>query len=155
VWSPSDTNVIDSVYMENPAVYDLKFGVRNYYQFLSASNPCVNYNQTITMAFSLSSDSVAAYNQFNTCVRFLSKGDTIGNQLKFSRSGYIDTNVHNQLPFNCNFTGEQYLAIKKTVGKRTFYGWVLIERIGSYGIIIKESALNKSDDRPIICGQTK
>lgn len=49
---------------------------------------------------------------------------------------------------------EKYLGIKKVINGKTYCGWVRFVLEQKNGIIIKEYAINKTDDNYILAGQT-
>ena len=49
-------------------------------------------------------------------------------------------------------TGEKYLGFKMYRSGKTMFGWVRIESIGYNGVIIKDFAINKTNNNFILAG---
>lgn len=157
VYNPFDTITTYDLDLDSNGVNDLHFISKSYYEIHSASYPCVNFLRATTISplnsnYSLGIIPPTSPTQYQTY--YYSLGDTIGascifdNLSNFSaiyyNYGFYPVSVHG---------GDFYLPIKKILNNKTQYGWMKIDTIGYGGIIIKEYAINSTNNNQIICGQ--
>lgn len=157
--SPNDTTMSDSIDIDLDGIFDMKFVNTHYYNPVSASSPCVNYNCYIQVNMINIIDTIAFYNNEYWWIDNLYLNDTIDNDLNYNYFNYPFNNLI--ISYHCqsgppgihNFTGEKYLGFKMFRSGKTMFGWVRIESIGYNGVIIKDFAINKTNNNPILCGQ--
>ena len=160
VFNPHDTITTYDLDLDSNGVADLQFLSKAYYEFHSASSPCVNYLRSTNISALNSSDSLGfiPYTPINMYIfktLFHSLGDTIDGTNRFqSQSGFSFYVYMGMSSPEAIHGGDFYLPLKRTLNNKTMYGWMKIDTIGYGGIIIKEYAINNTNGNKIICGQT-
>lgn len=154
---PSDTIITWLMDLDSNGTNDLRFTAKNYYQMVSASNPCANYLFYTSIETLNNSDSIGTPKLELYSTYFLSLGDAVNENLN-----YINYESFCALgqgggthPVAINGGAGFYLPIKRTFGGKTNFGWVLLDTVGNNGIAIREYAINSTNGRPIKCGQTE
>lgn len=154
----------DSVDIDLDGAYDLRFSINSYYYFLSMSSSCINYNCIISVSTINKMNELSIYNENVTYnwINSLLLNDTINNNLRYKSADkypsilimhyanyyssiYSPTTAH-------NLSGEKYLGLKMLRNGKIMFCWIRIESDG-YGIIIKDFAINKTNNNPTLCGQ--
>lgn len=158
--SPIDTTVSDSIDVDLDGIYDLKFTLKHWYYWLSASNPASNYGCSMSVETIQVTDTVAFYGTHYWWIADLYLNDVINNSLHYdyfampNTSRFISYQKRGAGPPGLhNFTGEKYLGFKMFRNNKTMFGWVRIESVGYNGVIVKDFAVNKTDGNDVFCGQ--
>jgi hypothetical protein len=82
---------------------------------------------------------------------FIEAGSFINSSLAYGTSAMF--HLVAPLTPHFDFDGDKYLPVKLVSGNKTMYGWIRIERTGLNSITIKEFALNKTNNNPILARQ--
>lgn len=151
---PSDTLATYLLDLDSNNIADIYFEAKSFMQFYSASSPCVNYFYGTKASAINSVDSLGASIFWQPTPKILLAGDTINSSLiAFGNEVTIGGHLNPQYPSFMNFYGVKYLPFKRTMNNKTMYGWILVERTTNNRIIIKEYAINVTNNKQIICGQ--
>jgi len=160
VFNPHDTITTYDLDLDSNGVADLQFLSKAYYEFHSASSPCVNYLRSTNISALSPSDSLGFIpyvpnNIYIFKTLYSSFGDTIDGGNRFQNQSNFSYYVYQGLSRpEAIHGGDFYLPLKRTLNNKTMYGWIKIDTIGHGGIIIKEYAINSTNGNKIICGQT-
>lgn len=157
--TPSDTIVSDSIDIDLDGVYDMKFINEHYLYWISASSPCYNFNCKISVKMINIIDTIAFYNDEYWWIDELYLNDSIDNNLNYNYYNYpinqpfISYHCTSGPPGIHNFIGEKYLGFKMYRSGKTMFGWVRIESVGYNGVIIRDFAVNQTNNNLILAGQ--
>ena len=148
--SPSDSLDVDSLDLNNDLIIDSYISAQSWYEFLSASFPCVNYRHSIILA-SVQSDiqftKSGLYNQVDT----LNLNDILDSTKAWSTAITFALTVPGA-PFSCNYLGEHYIGYRVIKENGYQYGWLKVKSANN-GISIVEGALNRTIDLGIPAGK--
>lgn len=156
---PQDTLITDSIDVDLDGIFDVKFYLKHWYSFISASNPAANYGCSISVGTILPTDTIAFYDTHYWWIADLYLNDLVSNSLHYdyfsinSTGRFISYQFGTGPPGIHNFTGEKYLGFKMFRNNKTMFGWVRIESVGYNGVIVKDFAVNLTDGNSILCGQ--
>lgn len=152
---PSDSLTSYNLDLDSNGVDDVTFSSTLYYETHSASWPCANYMRNTNIG-SIATSCLLGHTGLNstTINYYFSLGDTINNNTTFHNSLGFSVNVWQSYSHPLAIHGgDFYLPIKQQLNSKTMYGWIKIDTIGLGGIIIKEYAINSTNNKPIRCGQ--
>lgn len=147
---PTDSSDVDSLDLDMDGFIDSYLYAKSWYNFVSASYPCVNYCHSIGLS------SVDTFTQFTKELPY--------NQAAlFDESTIIDTNCSWDYsvmlalsvplaPFSCSYTGLHYIGYRRKTNLGYNYGWLKVESY-DYGVRILEAAINKTYDMGIPAGK--
>lgn len=157
---PQDTLISDSIDVDLDGIYDVKFYLKHWYDFVSASNPSANYGCSISVGTIQPTDTIAFYDTHYWWIEDLYLNDIVDDNLNFGYYPYpaIGRYISYQKvgtgpPAIHNFTGEKYVGFKMFRNNKTMFGWVRIESVGYNGVIVKDFAVNTTNGNSIRCGQ--
>jgi len=134
--------------LNNDEIDDFRFGLRHWYTFVSPSC-CDNYYNKIE---SLNNNKITGdESTFGHCAQPLFVNDTIDNCLYWATSSTLLAKVEfsNLCPWDWP---DRFIGLKLVVSNDTLYGWIRLNADYSE-ILIKEYAINKASNMPIIAGQ--
>jgi hypothetical protein len=151
---PDDSSTSISIDINNDKIEDFEFiaSHKKYYPDKYCGHCSAFYEYQISINQLLTSDSVCRSNIFFN-VKLFSYGDSIVNKEVFDTGGTIGINIPCVISFGFS-SMDAYVGFKNNVN----YGWIHIAPISNNyylnnGIIIKEFAINLTDDNPIRAGQ--
>ena len=148
--SPSDSLDVDSLDLNNDLINDSYISAKSWYQFVSASYPCVNYSHSVILASNQSNIQFmksGMYNQVDT----LNFNDVIDSTKAWANSVIFALYVPNA-PFSCYYHGVHFIGYRVSKGVGYQYGWLKIKSTNN-GISIVEGALNRTIDMGIPAGR--
>jgi hypothetical protein len=149
---PSDSLASLSLDLNNDGTADHTVNCSSWYQFVSASGPCANYNQSITL-IGTSEDNLIAVTSFYNIAEEQYEGNEIGgNQIYYKNSTIMLNSA--QAPFSYNFVGDRYLGVQMKIQGKSHFGWIRINKTGSL-IRIISCAMNLTPNHSILVGQTE
>lgn len=150
VASPEDSTAEYNIDIDGNGIDDFTISMTHWYEFVSASSPCANYNYRISILGIINENKIATTNHYNEVAKFNLNQD-IGASLNWNNSASILMQV-TTAPFSTNFNGSAYIGLKLGAGADSNYGWLLIDKV-NYAITIKEMAINLTNTNSIKAGQ--
>lgn len=148
--SPSDFRDVDSLDLNNDLTMDSYISAASWYNAVSYSNPCVNYNYGIAL-ISIQSDVQFMKIGMNNQVDTLKLNDIINSSKAWENDVALVTRV-TSAPFSCNYQGVHYIGYRVAKGSGFQYGWLKVKSV-NYGVSIIEGALNRTIDMGIPAGK--
>jgi hypothetical protein len=148
--SPTDSLDVDSLDLNNDLINDSYISAKSWYQFVSASFPCVNYCHSVILASDQSNIQFmknGMYNQVDTLIF----NDVIDSTKAWTNSVTFAMYVPNA-PFSCFYQGVHYVGYRVAKGAGYQYGWLKVKSMNN-GISIVDGALNRTIDMGIPAGK--
>ena len=152
---PWDTSASIQLDVDSDNINDISISASIFYQFLSASNPDVNYTRYLEIGMIRVTDSLAsyAYQWCSSIPRVFPKDSIIGINSTYSKGGYLYSSGGDSEPCSSATTGDSYCGFKIYGNGGYYYGWILLKRSGSVKVTVKEFAINKTINNSIKAGQ--
>ncbi|RFC54716.1 hypothetical protein [Brumimicrobium aurantiacum] len=150
--SPSDSTASVSFDIDNDNVVDFTLSCNSWYNFVSASGPCANYNTSIVLSGTSNNNKVAINGNYNI-VKKHDLNDVIDNSLLWSNTARLMLSSASA-PFETNFDDTVYLGLKINTDQGDYFGWIYIDKNG-YDVTVKSYAFNQSVNNSINAGQTE
>lgn len=147
---PKDSIAILPIDLNNDGEYDFNLICESWYNAVSNSSPCVNYNTRIVLE-GINEGNMVASTGIRPYVQTYEENQVIDNLQPWRSSAFLLVRGASN-PFGTDFNGLAYLALKLRQGNRDCYGWLSIEK-NQYEITVFSHALNFSQDTPILAGQ--
>lgn len=147
---PSDSLDIDSLDLNNDLIKDSYISAKSWYQFVSASYPCVNYCHSVIITANqgdIQFTKNGTYNQVDTLIL----NEVIDSTKDWSNSVAFALFVPNA-PFTCSYNGTHYVGYRVVNGAGYQYGWLKVKSINN-GISLIDGALNRTIDMGIPAGK--
>ncbi len=148
---PSDSTLKVDLDIDKDGIDDFRFTYTTFYEWVSASNPCANYNSTLQIAGLLTENKIFIENENMREVRVLEKGDLIcANQLSANNAIIYRDNSMSSLNFE-DFSGEGFIGFKLSDGE---LGWIKLDfQKDSFTCTILEYGYNEVINSQITAGQ--
>jgi hypothetical protein len=152
---PSDSSAGMGLDFDQDSIINVYVGINTFYEFVSASNPEANYNYSANLAPAQPNDSIASESMGQPKAKIFKKDSIIPGNSTFYWLGIMYgegvSTFHVPAP-----QGDAYFGFKIAKSGGYQYGWVLL-RIDSWSKIltIKEYAINRTLNKPIMAGQIK
>ncbi len=147
---PADSAVFRTIDLDNDGQADFQISCTSWYDFVSASYPCANYNTSYVISAIQNNGSVATTGNFNE-VRKYSENDSISSSHQWYSSAGILVAV-NQAPFVTDFNGSSYFGLKIRKNNQDWYGWLKLEKSG-YHLTLLASGVKQGPSTGIKAGQ--
>jgi len=150
--------VPENSYLEYPIdfdkndIYDLMLIMETRYEYVSASNPCSNYQYRITLEGINEKSQVTSTEHENLPI-FLNINDKIDNSLEWNTRTFLMMDEA-YVPFYYDFSGDKYIGIKLTENENSYYGWLYLNKT-SFKIFLISYGLNLTANNSIKVGQTE
>lgn len=152
VQSPADSLDVDSLDLDGNGLIESYIYAKSWYNFVSASYPCVNYNHSIAIS-SKNADSniqfskIQPYNQ----VKLFAETELIDSSSNWDYSVILSLSVQ-QAPFSCNYEGSHFIGYRIKNIQGYSYGWLMVKS-DSLGVKIVDAALNRTIEMGIPAGR--
>jgi hypothetical protein len=148
---PSDSTVIVNLDINQDGVNDFRFTYSTFYEWVSASSPCSNYNSTLQVDGLSSTNKIKVENEDKHEVSILENGDVINtNQLFANNAILYRDNTMSFLNFG-EFSDERFIGIKLSSGE---LGWIKLNfQKNSFTCTILECGYNETKNAQITAGQ--
>lgn len=150
VQSPTDSLDEDSLDLDSNGLIDSYIYAKSWYNFISASNPCVNYNHSIAISGTNTDIQFAKIQPYNQ-VELFEENTTIDSLNKWDYSVVLSLSVQ-QAPFSCNFDGIHYIGYRMKNAQGYSYGWIKVIS-DLFGVKLVDAALNRTLDMGIPAGR--
>jgi|GEM_PF-2900046 len=156
-WSipiPDDSSAGLLLDLNQNGIDDMGVGVHHFYSFVSASNPGANYNYSCGIGIVSKTDGIAYKGTSGPCkvAEPFTKDSLISGKSTYYTSARAYSSGH-ALVCGCDvFSGDTYFGVKLTNNGIVNFGWVLMS-FNSNVLIIKEFAINRTNNNPIRAGQ--
>jgi hypothetical protein len=147
---PTDSTSSIQIDMDQNGTFDFSITCSTWYQFVSASGPCANYNSSIFISGSSDSNEIALGSLYNTAKDF-EFGDEIFDENSWSHISTLQLHVATA-PFQTDFVDEKYVGIRMRSPVGYQYGWILLEKIG-FKLYVKSSGIQTCPTKAIQAGQ--
>ncbi|MFZ9657380.1 MAG: hypothetical protein ACO29Z_01695 [Crocinitomicaceae bacterium] len=147
---PSDSieeRLIDLDFDANP---DFKISCTSWYNFVSASYPCANYNTSIIISSMDTNAFIATTGMFNDSRKY-ALSDSIRSTDQWRSSAALLLFVQ-QAPFTTTFDGLAYFGLKMKKNGEDWFGWVQLEK-NTYKIRILSHAVKTGQSTGIKAGE--
>jgi hypothetical protein len=148
--SPSDSTASISFDINDDSIDDFTITCNSWYNFVSASGPCVNYNTSIVLSGTSDENKVSIAEDYNIVKRY-DLNEVIDNSQQWSNTAMLMLSSATA-PFTTNFNGATYLGLKVNTEQGDYFGWIYIDKNG-YDVTIISYALNQSINNSIYAGQ--
>lgn len=147
---PADSAASLALDINDDGQSDFTLSCTSWYQFVSASGPCANYNTSIVLT-GTSADNQIALSQDYNIVKLFAFGDIISGLGEWANSSTLMLSAATT-PFDTDFNGDHYIGLKMTQGQNVYYGWLSINKT-DYLMTVKSYALNLTSGNDITAGQ--
>ena len=148
---PTDSTVIVDLDINQDGVDDFRFTYSTFYEWVSASSPCANYNSTLQIGGLTAENKIKVANEDMHEVSILENGDLINvDQLFASNAIIYRDNTMGFLYFG-DFSDEGFIGVKLSGGE---LGWIkLIFQKDSFTCTVMEYGYNETINSQITAGQ--
>lgn len=150
--SPSDSTASISLDINHDNVVDFTLSCNSWYNFVSASGPCANYNTSIVLSGTPDKNKVGITENYNSVKRFV-LNEEIGNSQQWSSTAMLMLSSATA-PFATNFNDTVYLGLKINTDEGDYFGWIYIDK-NEYNVTVLSYAWNQSVNSSINAGQTE
>ena len=150
--SPSDSTASISLDINNDTVVDFILSCKSWYNFVSASGPCANYNTSIVLSGTSNENKVGISGNYNIVKQYV-LNDVIDNSQQWSNTAMLMLSSVSA-PFATNFNDTIYLGLKINTDQGDYFGWIYIDKNG-YDITVISYAMNQTANSSIDAGQTE
>jgi hypothetical protein len=150
--SPSDSTASVSFDIDNDNIVDFTLSCNSWYNFVSASGPCANYNTSIVLSGTSNDNKVAISGDYNIVKKYV-LNDVIDNSQQWSNTAMLMLSSASA-PFATNFNDTVYLCLKINTVQGDYFGWIYIDKNG-YDVTVISYAFNQSVNNSIKAGQTE
>ena len=148
--SPSDSSASITIDINDDGLMDFTLTCSSWYSFVSASNPCANYNTNITLSGTSNDNKLAITGNYNV-VNLFEFNDELNSSQEWSNTGILMLSSA-LAPFSTNFNGDKYLGLKINQDQEDLFGWIYIDKNG-YEITVISYAINQTANISIKAGQ--
>lgn len=148
--SPSDSTASVSFDINNDGLDDFTLSCSSWTDFVSASQPCANYNTRILLSGTSNLNSIGIIGNYNVVKRYVSN-EVIDNSQQWSNTASIMLSSASA-PFSTDFNDTAYLGLKINTIQGAYFGWMYIDKNG-YDVTVISHGLNQSANCPINAGQ--
>jgi len=146
---PTDSTSTIQIDMDQNGTFDFSITCSTWYQFVSASGPCANYNSSMIISGSSDSNEIALGSLYNTAKDF-EFGDEIFDENSWFHISTLQLHVATA-PFQTDFVDEKYVGIRMRSSVGYQYGWILLEKIG-FKLYVKSSGIQTCPTKAIQAG---
>lgn len=150
---PFPTDSIQNVDLDidQNGVNDFRFTYTTFFQFVSASNPCTNYNSSLVVKGLSAENNIRVKNLEMDEVCVLDTGDLIKSNQLFSNNAVIFRDYASNFLNYDDFAGEGFIGVKFSGGK---IAWIKLDfQKNSFTCTIMEYGYNETKNNQIAVGQ--
>ena len=152
---PTDSTASCNFDADNDGIADFLVVISNWYEFVSASNPCGNFQYVSSISSLKAGDSLAANGNSLLCARVFAAGEVINESSLYSPG--IETVRAYWMAMPCGNDhpeGPGYYGFKMKKGTGYMYGWILLDLDWvTHSVTITGYAVNKTVNHRILAGQ--
>lgn len=148
--SPADSTASVTLDINNDGLGDFNLSCVSWYDFVSASSPCANYNTRIILSGTSNTNQVSVSGNYDIVTRY-DLAQTIDDVQDWSNSAVIMMNSAT-VPFSADFNGTAYLGVKVETNQGDHFGWIEVYK-NFYQVEISSYAINQQAGSPIQAGQ--
>lgn len=154
---PTDSTAIYLIDLNNDSINDFSMSVKRWDYNGSGSSfsfdPCLRYKNHFTNISSLNSTNKISIKSDNYAPLEFNKGEIIGKESTWNNwTSGIYVNSIEVKTYQSPFQEEFHIGVIVNKDSKDYYGWILIESHQNR-LIIKEIAINLSENQKIIAGQ--
>lgn len=146
---PSDSTSMVLLDVDSDGITDFEVTCTTWYQFVSASGPCANYNSSMIISGTSTNNEIATTGNWNEFYHF-----NIGELINANNQwmNYSTLQLHAaQGPFGADFNGLQYAGVRMKKDGEFHYGWVLFEKT-DYNLYIRSVGIQTCPQLEIKAG---
>lgn len=147
---PTDSSSTIQIDMDRNGSFDFNISCSTWYQFVSASGPCANYNSSMNITGIISACEIASESQFQVAKEFL-LDEEINNANSWVNYSTLQLNAAGA-PFQTDFNGERHIGIRMGSDEGYRYGWILLSKNG-FNLSVQSSGLQSCSGKFIRAGQ--
>lgn len=147
---PADSAVSRTIDLDADGQADFEISCTSWYQFQSASYPCVNYNVSFVISALQNNGAIATVGNFNE-VRKYAENDSIQITDQWHASAAMLLDVA-QAPFITDFNGTNFFGLKIRKNNEDWYGWLKLNKDG-YNLTLLASGVKQGPSTGIKAGQ--
>ncbi len=149
---PADTMKNNALDINKDGIDDFTLTCKSWYQFVSASNPCVNYNTSIVISGISDDNQIAVIGNYSEAKKY-ELDAVINNSQNWSNSATLKL-ASAQAPISIDFNGNNYLGLKIKKGQNSHFCWLYLNKT-DYTIKVLAFAANLTEGNSIRVGQTE
>jgi hypothetical protein len=148
---PTDSTVLIDLDINQDGEDDFRFTYSTFYEWVSASSPCANYNSTLQVSGLTVENKIKVANEDMNEISILKNGDIIDADLLYASNAIIyRDNAMAFLNFG-DFSGEGFIGVKLSSGE---LGWIKLNfEKDSFTCTIMEYGYNETVNSQITAGQ--
>lgn len=149
---PADTMKNNALDINKDGIDDFTLTCKSWYQFVSASNPCANYNTSIVISGISDDNQIAVIGNYSEAKKY-ELDAVINNSQNWSNSATLKLGSA-QAPISIDFNGNNYLGLKLKKGQNSHFCWLYLNKTNNT-IKILAFAANLTEGNSIRVGQTE
>jgi len=154
---PWDSSAHYDIDADNDGTFDFRVNSDTWYEFHSASMPCMNFMLYSDITALGAANSVAVNNLIGHCADVIPPGQPVSDMLMYSE--HAETVRVYWKSWSCNeecANGDNYFGFRMKKGSGYIYGWILMSlNQTEFQWTIKGFAINRTLNRKILAGQTQ
>lgn len=148
---PSDSTVIVDLDINHDGDYDFRFTYSTFFELVSASSPCANYNSVLHVKGLSAEEKIKVANEDMREISILEKGDFIEADQLYANHAIIYRDNEMAFLYFGAFAGEGFIGIKLSGGE---LGWIKLNfQKDSFLCTIMEYGYNEAINSEIMAGQ--
>jgi len=148
---PSDSTVTVDLDINQNGIDDFRFTYSTFYEWVSASNPCSNFNSKLEISGLTVENKIMIANEDMNEISVLESGELISTDNLFSDNAIIYRDYAQAFLYFGDFTGEGFIGIKLEGGE---LGWIKLNfQKGSFTCTIMAYGYNETINSQITAGQ--
>jgi len=148
---PSDSTVIVDLDINQDGDDDFRFTYSTFYEWVSASSPCANYNSTLQVSGLKADNKIMVANEDMNEISVLENGDLINSDQLFSDNAIIYRDNAMAFLYFGDFLGEGFIGFKLSGGE---LGWIKLDfQKDSFTCEIMEYGYNETINSQMTAGQ--
>ena len=147
---PIDTIVSRTIDLDADGQADFEIKCESWYHFLSASNPCANYNTSYIITALQSGAAIATVGDYSEIRKYAENEYILPNaQWRTSAAILLDVTT---APYATDFFGLSYFGLRLYKANEVWYGWLKLEKSG-YHLTLLASGVKQGPSTGIKAGQ--
>jgi hypothetical protein len=156
---PIDSSASYGFDVTNDGLEDFRFTIRQWYYFISASNPVGNYNYEIRFSGTTPGCEVKIPDQAPFPVaEGMTQNMPVDSTGTYVQQAWLMM-INASAPFSCDFDGDGWIGFRVSVSDTTYYGWVTVFKnefstdLDGFSLTVKEWAITRTPGMAINTGQ--
>ena len=148
---PTDSTVIVYLDVNQDGENDFRFTYSTFYEWVSASSPCANYNSTVQVSGLTTENKIKVANEDMYEISILENGDLINADQLFASNAIIYRDYAMASLYFGDLSGEGFIGVKLSSGE---LGWIKLNfEKESFTCTIMEYGYNETINAKITAGQ--